>query len=376
MRKLLVNALSVTNASGQHVLLGHMRRVATELAGRVQLVVVGRADLMAQRTAWPAPTIWECAPSATRGWFARALWERLRMHRLARHHDAFASFTPSGMAIPGLRIPQIVFCQNPWALVPSARRQRDGFKAWLQRRAYRHAMSQATAMVFNSHYMQAAYRANAGGRAEPRGLIVYQAADLATHRRARDMAAMARRPGRIICVSIMARHKNVEAVIRALATVRAAHPAAHLVVAGGWPDPSYERTIRNLVTHLNLDAAVEITGFLPRENLEELYATAQVFCLMSRCESFGIPALEAQLFGTPVVTSTVCAMPEIGGAGGLYSDPDDIPAIAAALTKLLTDTAEWQRRSRLARANAARYQWQHCSQPLVDLIAEMAREEP
>lgn len=93
---------------------------------------------------------------------------------------------------------------------------------------------------------------------------------------------------------------------------------------------------------------------------------------MSRCESFGIPAIEAQLFGTPVVTSTVCAMPEIGGEGGLYRDPDDVPAIAEALTKLLTDADEWQRRSQLARANAARYQWQTCSQPLVDLIAEMA----
>ena len=373
MRKLLVNALSVTNASGRHVLQGHMRRVADELAGKVQLVVIGRADMTALREALPPSTIWEYAPPSTRGWLVRALWERRRMPELARKYDVFASFTPSGMMIPGLHIPQIVFCQNPWALVPAARRWHDGFKAWLQRRAYRHAMAHAAVMVFNSRYMQEAYRANAG-RAEKWGLIVHQAADDAAHSRAREMASLARRSGRIICVSMMARHKNVEAVIRALAKVRAEHPAAHVALAGGWPDFGYERKIRDLVAQLNLEAAVEFTGFLPREKLEELYATAQVFCLMSRCESFGIPAIEAQLFGTPVVTSTVCAMPEIGGEGGLYRDPDDIPAIAEALTKLLTDADEWQRRSQLARANAARYQWQTCSQPLVDLIAEMTGE--
>jgi glycosyltransferase involved in cell wall biosynthesis len=111
---------------------------------------------------------------------------------------------------------------------------------------------------------------------------------------------------------------------------------------------------------------------VPRARLDQLYAESRVFCLMSRCESFGIPAVEAQLFGTPVVTATAGAIPEICGAGGVYRDPDDVAGVAAALQTLLDDDAEWRRLSAAARGNAARFAWSRCSRPLAKLIADLA----
>ncbi len=371
MRRLLVNALSVANPSGLHVLLGHLDQVADALRDRVRLVVLCRADAAGLRAGLGERADWEFAPAFTRGWFRRACWERAHLARLARRHEACAVFTPSGIAAHGLDVPQIVFCQNPWALVPAARRRRDAFKAGLQRRAYRRAMRAADVLVFNSRYMQAAYRANAGCE-EKRGLVVYQAADDATRARAAAAADVPRQAGQILCVSVMAPHKNAEALVRALRVVRDGNPAARLVFAGSWPDAAYERKIRALVGSLGLGGAVEFLGFVTRERLDRLYAESRVFCLMSRCESFGIPAVEAQGFGTPVVGSTVCAVPEIGGAGGLFRDPDDVSGIAAALRTLLEDDAEWRRLSAAARANAARFTWAECSRPLVDLVAELA----
>lgn len=367
MRRLLVNALSVTNPSGLHVLLGHLDQVADALRDRVRLVVLCRADMEALRAGLGDRADWEFAPASTRGWFRRAGWERAHLARLARKHAAFAVFTPSGIAARGLDVPQIVFCQNPWALVPAARRRRDFFKAWLQRRAYRRAMRVAAVLVFNSRYMQNAYRANAGF-AERRGRVVYQAADAAP----RAAESVPRKPGQILCVSVMAPHKNAEALVRAFRDLRAVHPDARLVFAGSWPDAAYERRIRALVAASGLGAAVEFAGFVARERLDRLYAESRVFCLMSRCESFGIPALEAQRFGTPVVSSTAGAIPEICGAGGRYLDPDDVAGVAAALRTLLEDDAEWARLSAAARANAARFSWAECSRPLVDLVAELA----
>jgi glycosyltransferase involved in cell wall biosynthesis len=371
MAKLLVNALSVTNPSGLHVLLGHMNQVADALKDRVRLVVLCRADMEALRAGLGDRADWEFASAATRGWLRRAIWERAHLARLARKHAACAYFTPSGIAAQGVDVPQIVFCQNPWALVPAARRRRDFFKAWLQRRAYRRAMRVAEVMAFNSRYMQAAYRENAGFD-EKRGLVVYQAADDATRARAAAAESVPRQAGQILCVSVMGPHKNAEALVRALREVRAAQPDARLVLAGSWPDAAYERRIRALVDSLGLRAAVEFAGFVARERLDRLYAESRVFCLMSRCESFGIPAIEAQLFGTPVVSSTVGAVPEICGAGGLFRDPDDISGIAAALRTLLADESEWRRLSAAARANAERFSWAECSRPLVDLVGELA----
>jgi len=375
MRKVLVNALSVTNPSGRHVLLGHLRQLAEGLRGRMRFCVLARDDLQLEREEWAGDVVRIPAPPRTRGWLFRALWERRHLARLARRHGATVYFTPSGIAA---RLPpevkQVVFCQNPWALEAAARRGRDALKACLQRRAYRRAVRVADVLVCNSAYMLGAYRANAGRR-ERRGLVVPQAAADATHARAAALAEMPRKPGQVCCVSVMAPHKNAEAVMGALARVRAAVPEVRLVVAGSWPDRAYERKIRGLVSGLNLAGAVTFTGFLPRAELERLYAESQVFCLPSRCESFGIPAVEAQLFGTPVVGSTAGAMPEIGGEGGLYCSPDDIEGLAAALERLLTDADEWRRLSERARANAARFTWAACSRPLVDLFAEWTDED-
>ena len=372
MPDMLVNALSVTNQSGRHVLAGHLVQLTDGLRGRLRFVVLCRQEQEELRRALGDRVDWTFAPAATQGWLYRALWERRQLSRLAHRLGATLYFTPSGIAahLPA-EVKQVVFCQNPWALAPAARRGRDFFKAWLQRRAYRRAMRTAAVMVFNSRYMQAAYRANAGFQ-EKQGLVAYQAPDDETRARAAALADIPRRPGQIVCVSAMGRHKNAEAVVQALRRVRARHPEARLVFAGAWPDPNYEHEIRDLVAALELADAVEFKGHLPRAELDRLYAESRVFCLPSRCESFGIPAVEAQLFGTPVVGAAVCAMPEIGGAGGVFCDPDDVAGLATALERLLTDDAEWRRLSDLARQNAARFAWSHVSRPLIALFAECA----
>jgi len=370
MRRLLVNALSVTNPSGLHVLLGHMGRVADALQGRSRLVVLCREDMDTLRSALGGRVDWEFAPAITRRWFGRACWERACLEKQVRKHKACAYFTPSGIAAHALGIPQIVFCQNPWALVPAARRWIDAPKAWLQRRAYRRAMRVADTMVFLSRYLQEAYRRNAGFQ-ERRGLVAYAGTDESTRARAAALRPVPRKPGQIVSVSVMAPHKNAETLVRAFHAVREqGHPEARLVLAGSWPDSAYECAIHALVDSLGLQEAVLFAGFVSREQLERFYAESQVFCLMSRCESFGIPAMEAQLFGTPVVSSTLCAIPEICGDGGLFCDPDDVAGVAAALCRLLEDPAEWERISRGARANALRFTWDRCAEPLCRLVAE------
>ncbi len=375
MYTVLVNALSVTNPSGLHVLLGQVDRLADGVRARGRFVVLCREDMEALRTGLGARVDWAFAPASTRNWFWRSGWEHLNLARLVRKHSAQAYFTTSGIAarLP-VHIAQIVFCQNPWALVPPARRRRDAFKAWLQRRAYRRTMRTADAMVFLSRYMQEAYRRNAGFH-ERRGLVAYAGAAESSRSRAAAQAPVPRKPGQIVSVSVMAPHKNVESLLRGFCAMRSqGHPEARLVLAGPWPDAAYERTIRALTDSLGLREAVSFAGFVSREELDRLYAESQVFGLMSRCESFGIPAIEAQLFGTPVVSSTVCAIPEICGDGGLFCDPDDIDGIAGALGNLTGDPLEWSHRSCLAKKNAERFAWDRCSRPLVDLFAELVDE--
>lgn len=373
---ILVNSLSVTNQSGRHVLLGHLDQVASWSRDRHRFVVLyhaANADIVRDLGATVG---WHRAPGWTSNWAGRVLWERVCLGRVAAQVQAGCVFTPSGIAVGGLAVPQVVFCQNPWCLVPGLRRTwREKAKAMLQRRAYRRTVCLGQVMVFNSEFMRRAYERNAGC-ALGRSVVVYQAADDATFAAAaRLRGTVERRPLSIVSVSAMAPYKGAETLVGALGMLRRTlQVPATLTLIGGWPDEAYRRMIEAQVDRLGLRNAVTFAGHVPQEHLHRAYATARVFCLMSRCESFGIPAVEAQCFGTPVVSSRCCAIPEVAGDGGLYPPPGDTEGTAQALGKLLRDDGAWADLSRRAIANAERFRWCLCSRPLLDVFDGLAAD--
>jgi glycosyltransferase involved in cell wall biosynthesis len=242
-------------------------------------------------------------------------------------------------------------------------------KAATQRHAYRQAWRRAALMVYNSRHMQDLYRRNAGGAMERASCIAYQAIDDDTHAAAQTLETQVKRqPDVILAVSAMAAWKGIETIVDSLATLLRQGCHARLRLVGPWPNPEYERRIREQIAARDLVPFVTITGQVSRDELHREYAAARVFCLMSHCESFGIPAIEAQAFGTPVVGSSTCAMPEIGGDGGEYCDPTDAPRVAELLGRLLEDPRHWQDRSDRARVNAARYRWEKVSRPLMAMF--------
>ena len=73
---------------------------------------------------------------------------------------------------------------------------------------------------------------------------------------------------------------------------------------------------------------------LPYTELLKLYASCDIVTFISLYEGFGMPILEAQSVGVPVLVSNRCAMPEITGEGGLIVDPTSIEEIRETIKKL------------------------------------------
>jgi len=85
--------------------------------------------------------------------------------------------------------------------------------------------------------------------------------------------------------------------------------------------------------------AVQFLGYVPAEDLVDLYRLARCCAYPSLWEGFGLPVLEAMAAGCPVLTSGISSLSEIAGEAALLVDPTSTDDIASALGRLWTDDA-------------------------------------
>ncbi|MGH9630580.1 MAG: glycosyltransferase family 4 protein [Bryobacteraceae bacterium] len=82
---------------------------------------------------------------------------------------------------------------------------------------------------------------------------------------------------------------------------------------------------------------IKLTGYIPAEDLEQLYSRASIFAFPSLDEGFGMPVLDAMARGIPVLTSNRSALPEVAGDAAILVDPLDGDAIQRSLNQLIYD---------------------------------------
>ena len=102
---------------------------------------------------------------------------------------------------------------------------------------------------------------------------------------------------------------------------------------------------------------IQVLGYVPGPDLEELYRCAAIFAFPSLDEGFGMPVLDAMARGVPVLTSNVSAMPEVAGGAALLIDPADVTSIAEGLRRLTADAALREQLTRAGLARANEFSW-------------------
>jgi glycosyltransferase involved in cell wall biosynthesis len=152
----------------------------------------------------------------------------------------------------------------------------------------------------------------------------------------------------LLCVSTLHPHKNLERLVRAFARRQRDFK---LVLAGmrGFHAAAIEETI----AELGVGGSVQITGWIPRDDLYGLYARAHAFVYPSTFEGFGMPVLEAMAAGIPVACSSIAPLREIAGEAALFFDPSTEAEIASAIDRIMDDE---ELRGTLASAGPARAQ--------------------
>jgi len=370
--RIALNALPINNFSGRRVLLGHLRNLAMAGLGRHSFHVLHHAGNRDLRSELGANVEWvECA-GVGQHWIGRSLWEADKLRSTLRRIRADRLISTSGALSLRAGVPQWVWAQNPWCFFPAFHfGLTDRIKAGLQRSGYRRAQRQAEAIFYLSDFMARTYAANA--LASPRhGATTFVGVDDEIFDAAQVPLNFEQRDGGVVCVSVMTPHKAIEDLVDAMAIVARRQEGVLLTLVGPWSDPSYRVRIEERIVGHGLADRVQILGGVAQSVMLDYYRRARVFCLLSRCESFGIPAVEAQAFGTPCVVADACAPPEIAGPGGIVVPPGDPVAAANAVERLLSDSVRWVQASEAALANVERFRWSRVSMPMIEWLESVA----
>jgi glycosyltransferase involved in cell wall biosynthesis len=151
-------------------------------------------------------------------------------------------------------------------------------------------------------------------------------------------------------------HKNLPALVRAFGTLLKVIPHTLVMVGNeGLGEPE----VRQALDALPDASRVVRLRHLSRELLVALYQGCDVFVFPSLYEGFGLPVLEAMTAGVPVITTRYGSIPEVGGDGVVYFDPQAPGALAAAIREGVGwSSADRLRKVDRARELARRFSWE------------------
>lgn len=319
-------------------------------------------------------------PEMERGQAARARWQHRGLAAEARAEGCDLLFSPGGNYTGDFR-PFVTMSRN---MLPFDRPEVAGYglslkrlRLELLRRLQARSFRRADGLIFLTAYARETVLSMIG---PVRGRVA-----TIPHGVSSDFAAPARifrdigectpaDPFRLVYVSHASPYKHQWHVIEAVAGLRR---------DTGWPlrlDLIGPRSVDASVSRIaaamaSVDPAgqwVDFHGPLPRADVRDRLARADVGIFASSCENMPNILLEKMAAGLPIVSSDRGPMPEVLAGAGLTFDPEGPDSIADALKREIADADLRHRHSALAAARAAEFRWQRCADDTFSFLRQVA----
>ncbi|NIK91354.1 glycosyltransferase family 4 protein [Mangrovimonas sp. CR14] len=164
-----------------------------------------------------------------------------------------------------------------------------------------------------------------------------------------------------------------------------------ILLLGTKPNKNLERSLNALVgiqakllivgklsqeqSHLLQSSSFNFQNFenLPYEQIIELYLESDLVLFPSTYEGFGMPIIEAQAIGRPVITSNFGAMLEVAGEGALLVDPFDVDSIREGVGRIISNEKLRKKLIGNGLKNIERFQLETIANQYIRLYKEIER---
>lgn len=166
--------------------------------------------------------------------------------------------------------------------------------------------------------------------------------------------------------------KGLKYLLEAIAELRSARKI-ELVIVG---EPMKNGYTQGLIESLNLSDCTQYTGKIDTDKLVLQYSTATMLVVPSIYEGFGLPAAEAMACGTPVISTTAGALPEVVGDAGILVPPGDTRAIVQSIGALLDNENKRKEFSALGKERVTRlFNWDNAAAQTAEVYRDAVEKQ-
>ncbi len=173
----------------------------------------------------------------------------------------------------------------------------------------------------------------------------------------------------LLFIGRLEKRKNIERIVEAFDLFKQKTGASHKLVLGGRFGYG-EEEIKARISQSKYKEDIVLFGFVKDARKWQLYRNADVFLFPTLYEGFGLPVLEAQSQGVPVITSNTSSLPEVANGSAFLVDPMEPKFIADAMIALTGDKKMADDMVKKGYKNIKRFSWKNCA----DLIATVLTE--
>jgi len=372
MKTYIFNALCANNFSQINVITGHIDNILKLKGGRIIIIITSNCFNNFYRSIQKNKLI-SFIKLPYFGFASRVIYEFIYIPIFLLSNTSknklLVNFT-------GIRqflcfTPQIIYSQNPMPLIYS--KLNISFNLKLKQillniflRLSIISNRDKDFYFFNSHYMKDLYLKNLKEFSNKNSRICFNPIkNIQTNSAAKHFRK--EYPLKFVVVSSLDKYKNIDLLIKSFLKLLTHHCDSKIVIIGKIQEKEYLDYLLKLIPSKYRENFIIFKNSISSQKLNQIYKESFLYLSASICESFGLPAIEAQAFGTPSLVAPNTASVEIVNKGGLTCDFENINNLSLIIEMFFKNPDMYHNLSIEAIKNSRKYSSKSVSKPFINI---------